>query len=347
MAQERIGAAVVGVGIWGQNHALVYHDYHRSRLLCVCDQNEQRAREVAERFSCDYVTDYDEIVRNSEIKIVSIATPDHAHFAPALAMIEAGKHVLIEKPLATSVEEAQALVRASQRSPGKAMVNFQMRWHPAHLAIKEAILDGQLGQLYMGYARLSDVISVPTQWFKWSANSGPHWFLFPHTMDIMRWFLDEEPTEVYAVGRKGVLSERGIDTYDAIQALVRFGEAFVTFETSWIVPDSNPSVVDSYYALYGTKGKVELNASYNGLAFAGEHKFSYPWAPVGRRNLYGRLDHRIYEPIKYFVDCVVDDVQPVVTLVDGLINTAMIAATVESLETGRPVRLDIARLLKG
>jgi len=86
MVSERVSAAVVGVGIWGQNHALVYNDYHRSQLVCVCDQDEARAKEIAARFGCDYTTDLHEIARSSDIEAVSIATPDFAHFAPAMTM---------------------------------------------------------------------------------------------------------------------------------------------------------------------------------------------------------------------------------------------------------------------
>src|SRR5437773_1226398 len=85
---------------------------------------------------------------------------------------------------------------------------------------------------------------MPRRWLSWAGKSGPHWFLFPHTMDMMRGLIDEEPIEVYAIGRKGVLVEKGVDTYDAVQALIRFEQAFVTFETSWIVPDTSPSVTD-------------------------------------------------------------------------------------------------------
>jgi len=343
MVSERVSAAVVGVGIWGQNHALVYNDYHRSQLVCVCDQDEARAKEIAARFGCDYTTDLHEIARSSDIEAVSIATPDFAHFAPAMTMIQAGKHVLIEKPLATDLDEAIALARAARTSSAKTMVDFGNRWNPTYMMIKDAVTEGRLGKPYMGYARLSDAIDVATKWFSWSARSGPHWFLLPHTMDIMRWYFAEEPTEVYAHGRKGVLAARGIDTYDSIQALVRFDQAFATFETSWIVPNSSPNVIDCYLSIYGTEGKAELDADYGGLAFATD-KFTYPWAPVGKRNMYGKLDHRIYEPIKYFIDCIVDDVEPSATLFDGVVNTAMIAATIQSIAERRPIPIDVAQL---
>lgn len=339
MPAEQIGVAVVGVGIWGQNHALAYSDDPRCRLVCVCDRDERRAREVAERFGCDYTTRVEEVAASADVEIVSIATPDFAHFAPAMAAIAAGKHVLIEKPLATDVEEARKLADAAETAPGKAMVNFQLRWHPSYLAIKEAILAGRLGHPYMGYIRLSNTIDVPTKWFHWSARSGPHWFQFSHAMDVMRWFLEQEPVEVVAVARKEVLASRGIDTYDSVQALVRFADGVATFESSWIVPNSSPSVVDGYLSLHGTSGKVELDTDYAGLTLAAD-RFAYPRVQAGTPNIYGRLSHPMFEPMRYFVDCVVEGRRPAVTLRDGLVNTLMIDATVRSIEERRPVRVE-------
>lgn len=338
MSERRARMAVIGVGIWGQNHALVYATYPRAELVCICDQNEERGRQFAERYGCRWTPDYHDLI-DSEVEAVSVATPDYAHAAPALAMIRAGKHVLIEKPMTTSVEEARQIVAAQRETGVKVMVDFQQRWNPAMHNVKEAIDNGQLGKPVMGYIRLSDAITVATDWFTWSSKSGPHWFLFPHTMDIIRWLIKEEPRTVYARGAKGVLSSHGVDTYDAVQAMIQFDTAFVTFETSWIVPNSWPSVVDYRMSLYGTKGKVELTEDFKGLQIAGE-KFAYPWVPVGRPNIFGKVDHFLYEPIRHFVDCVVEDKPVHAPAEDGLINVRMIAATMRSVEEGRPVSME-------
>ena len=101
-------------------------------------------------------------------------------------MIEAGKHVLVEKPLTTDVGEARRIVDAAQDRGVKLMVDFQLRWDPRFMAAKHCMESGELGDGVMGYARLSDTIHVPTEMLGWGANSGPEWFLFPHTMDYAR-----------------------------------------------------------------------------------------------------------------------------------------------------------------
>ena len=119
------------------------------------------------------------------------------------------------------------------------MVDFHARWHPLFMGAKGYVERGELGAPVMAYARLSDTIYVPTEMLTWSGQSGPEWFLFPHTMDVVRWLFGREPIEVYAKGYRGVLEAKGIACWDAIQAMVEFeGRAFCTFETSWIVPNS-------------------------------------------------------------------------------------------------------------
>jgi predicted dehydrogenase len=143
------------------------------------------------------------VLNDANIDTVSIATPDHTHFEPTLALVQAEKNVLVEKPFTTNVKQAVELTRAAGESSAKTMVDFGTRWNPPYMVIKESIMNGKLGKPYMGYSRLSDAIDVAKNWFTWSGDSGPHWFLLPHTMDIMRWYLEEDPIEVYASGARG------------------------------------------------------------------------------------------------------------------------------------------------
>jgi predicted dehydrogenase len=188
----------------------------------------------------------------------------------------------------------------------------------------------------MGYARLSDTIHVPTEMLAWGSASGPEWFLFPHTMDVTRWILGEEPVEVFARGSKRVLEAIGIDAWDAVQALVQFERSFVTFETCWIIPNSWPTVVDNRFTLYGTKGCVEL-ASAPGLVIAAD-RYKSPFSSHAITR-YGKPFAHFYESIRHFADCVALDQEPQASGHDGLIATAMIQATVRSLAEGRPVKM--------
>ena len=335
-ANSKVTVGVVGLGIWGQNHPLVYDDYHRSELKVVCDLDEGRAKEIAAKYRCDWTTSVEELA-SSDIEAFSVATPDPYHFEPTRALLEAGKHVLVEKPLTTDLGEAKQLAELAQKSDGFSMVDYQLRWDPQWGLIKDTVERGELGPLTMAYFRLSDAIDVAENWLAWAGKSGPHWFLFPHTMDLMRWIAGgEEPGTVFAMGHKGVLASKGVNTWDSIQALVSFGDLHATFETSWIVPNSNPSVLDCHMTLNGANGKIDFDSDYSGLAIATQ-RYSYPWVPVGQRDRYGKLNHYLYEPMRYFIDCVADGITPECTFNDGLIGVAMVQAVVQSLETGEPV----------
>jgi predicted dehydrogenase len=302
----------------------------------VCDLDEERARELAERYVCDWTTRVEELA-SSDVEAFSIATPDFAHFEPADALLRAGKHVIVEKPLATTVAYGKAMVAAAAEAGTKFMVDFHARWHPLFMGAKTYVEKGELGAPVMAYARLSDTIYVPTEMLGWGSRSGPEWFLFPHTMDVVRWLIERDPVEVYAKGYRGVLADRGIDCWDAIQALVEFeGGAFCTFETSWIVPNSHTNVVDNRLTLYGTEGGLELRNEPNLWVFTDRFHTPFSSESITR---YGKVSGYQYEPIRYFVDCVADDVVPEATGQDGLMVTALIEATLTSLRDGTPVRI--------
>jgi predicted dehydrogenase len=332
----KVRVGVVGLGIWGQNHALAYSDYHRCELSVVCDLDKDRAQELGGRYNCDWTTSVEELA-SSDVEAFSIATPDFAHFEPATALLEAGKHVIVEKPLATTVADAKAMVATAAKAGTKFMVDFHARWHPLFMGAKSYVEKGELGEPVMAYARLSDTIHVPTEMLGWGGRSGPEWFLFPHTMDVVRWLIERDPVEVYSKGHRGVLAAKGIDCWDAIQALVEFeGRAFCTFEASWIVPNSYTNVVDNRLTLYGTEGGLELRNEPNLWVFTDRFHTPFSSESITR---YGKVSGYQYEPIRYFVDCVADDIAPEATGQDGLMVTALIEATLMSLRDGAPVRI--------
>jgi predicted dehydrogenase len=333
---EKVRIGIVGAGIWGSNHALALASHPRGSLQLICDRDEARARALAEKHGCRWTTRIEDLAR-SDVEAVTIATPDHLHRDPAVAMLEAGKHVLVEKPLATTVADGRAIVAAAEKAGVKLMVDFHARWHPLFMGAKSYVERGDLGTPVMAYARLSDTIWVPTEMLSWGGRSGPEWFLFPHTMDVVRWIICRDPVEVYAKGHRGVLQGRGIDCWDAVQALVEFeGGAFATFETSWIVPNSYTNVVDNRLSLYGDKGGLELRNEPNLWVFT--DRFHTPFASESVTR-YGKAWGFQYESIRYFIDCVADGVTPEAGGRDGLMVTATIEATLKSLAERRPVKI--------
>jgi len=333
--KEKVGTAVVGCGIFGSIHAEAYSHHPNSELIWVCDIDENKAKALGERFSCKWTTNLEDIANDENVKVVSVATPDFAHYEPVMLMLSKGKNVLVEKPMATSTKEAEEMAKEAERKGVFLMVDFHNRFNPPFNEAKKAIEDGRIGKPLMAYARLSNSLFVPLKMLSWSGKSGPHWFLMPHIVDLTLWYFDQKPKSVYAKGHKGILSSQGLDTYDCIQAIISFEEGFATLESSWILPDSAPTIVDFKFQVIGEKGKMEMEGTRQGIEIASE-RFSYPFVN-DKRELYGEIWGFVYIPIWYFLNCVVKGEKPKITPEEGVMVTKVIEAIENSLKMGKEV----------
>jgi predicted dehydrogenase len=333
----KVKSAVVGVGLIGEQHAEAYDSYDRAELVLVHDLNPERARAVGERFGCAWTTDLD-VVGASDAAVVSIATPDHLHFDATMRMLQAGKHVVVEKPLATKTDEARQMVELANARGLKMTLNLGNRWNPQFINVRDSVQAGEIGEPIFAYCRCSDTIWVPTEMLSWAGGSGPQWFLFAHTMDLLRWMLRQEATEVYAVGTKKILKAKGIDAFDAIQAIVQFERTFVTFETSWIVPEAWPAIVEFALTINGSEGRLGYDGTRQGFELSSDVVRKHMWARPALWN-YFKLPDTWWGSLRNMVDVVLDGGEPAISAADGLAVTAMIEATEQSIATGQPVKL--------
>ena len=217
------------------------------------------------------------MLERGNLDAVVVATPDRRHYEPACAALEAGLHLLVEKPFTTSTAEADDLLRLARRAGRIIQIAFNHRWLAANYQAKTTIASGEIGKPLAGFARKNDTIFVPTEDIPWAGETTPAWLLSCHDIDLMRWWLDSEPVEARAWGRKEVLVARGIPTYDLIQAQVKFAcGAFVTFESSWIYPNTFPCLVDSFIEVVGSAGHLHLDRKRESVEVSNEKKFYYP-----------------------------------------------------------------------
>jgi len=333
---DKTKTAVVGVGTFGEVHVRTYAESEVADLVCVCDLNAERAKEMAAKYGCEYTTDSQEIANDKSIQVVSVATPDFAHREPCLQMIEAGKDLLVEKPLATTVEDAEAITMAAKAKGVRLMTDFQNRWNPPFITAKQAIDSGEVGYPVSAYIRLCNHGRI-TEWLSWAARSGPQWFLGPHIVDLVRWLLGQEAKKVFASGRREILKKRGADTYDAIQAQVIFEDAFATVETAWIIPASWPRL-EFRMDFLGSKGRFEVEPTGRSIALGTNEQFRTPF--ISGRQIFGdKMLGFFREPILHFLDCVRHDKPCLVALEDGLKVTQIIVAIEKSIQSGEIVEL--------
>ncbi|GGE15041.1 dehydrogenase [Aureimonas endophytica] len=340
MSKLRMG--VVGAGLWGANHAHAFNTLPETELVAVCDVDETRAAKMREATGAAVaLTDYRALIARDDIDAISVATPDFTHSPIILAALKADKHVLSEKPLATTVAEAEEIAAAARASKGKLMVDFHNRVNPVMAGLKAMVEEGQIGLPRHGMARLSNTQFVPFDMLSWAAKSSALWFLGSHLVDILRFVLADEVVRVYAVTRKGLLAAGGVDTADVHQSILEFSKGtIVTMENSWILSRDNPSLVDFKLELVGDKGQVQADPTHNGgLRRVGEGGLRYAdyigVVPTGST----RIGGFVFESIARFVDSVVRGDPLLADAEDGLANTRILAAIETSAASGRAVDL--------
>ncbi len=334
-----LNVGVIGAGTQGEAHLQCFSAYHRSQVVAVADINRERLNAAREKYGVGRLyEDYREMLEAEDIDAVAVVTPDTMHREPCEAAFAAGKHVLLEKPMATSVEDAQAILDAANASGKTLMVNMSNRWQVPFAATKEALDAGELGEPLYVYARLSNTLYVPTQMLSWAARSKVAHWLMVHRLDIARWYFGSEAKRVNAVCRSHVLRERGLDTPDFYQATVEFESGAVgNFEACWILPESMPRIVDSKFQLICTDGYVNIDPLQPSFVKATADTYALPGTIYG--TVLGDTFGFVYHALKHFVDCVLDGRKPIVTGEDGLALTKTLCAIVESAEKGEAVTL--------
>lgn len=337
--KNKIGCGLIGCGVWGEVHARTYANSPDVKFVAVCDQNRERARRFAQQFNVEqYYTDFAELLKNPEIEAVSIVTPDFAHTDLICSAMQAGKHVLVEKPLAITVEECQKILKTRDATGMKLMVNFANRWKTPFIHVRRMVESGEIGELLMINLRLNDTLWVPTQMLSWATKTNPLHFLGSHLIDLVRWVSQAEITRVYSVSRSVVLKSMGINTPDYFQSMLELtngGTAYL--ENCWIISEKAPSVWEFKSEFVGSKGTAFVDVSHHRMI----EKFSSLGASmpdVGEKyDLQGNpLGHA---SVEHFINCVINDLNPLATGEDGLAATKVIVALEESAQTRQPVDL--------
>jgi len=343
------GFGVIGVGTWGALHARVYSSMPDARLAAVCDVDESRARQVGEACGAARVyTDYRELLSDPDVRAVSIALPDFLHREAAVAAAQAGKHVLVEKPLATTEEDARAMIGAADAAGVFLFVDFHNRWSPPFNLLKQALDAGELGRPQMISYRLNDTLFVPTQMLRWAGRSSVAWFLASHCLDTLLWLLNaracaeggagDTVERLYCVARSRVLrEERGVDTPDLYLTTLEWRSGLVAqMENHWILPESGPSIFDLKCQFVGSRGAFFIDGSHHGAAQKQTGRAEYPDVLVAP-TVQGQPTGFGAESIRHFAQSVIHGQKPLVDGLDGLAVTRLILKMEESARKRQPV----------
>lgn len=342
--------ALIGAGSISHFHARAYKKLDNVELVAVCDINEDRAKAFAKKYGVAHTyTDYEKMLRRDDIDAVSVVTWNNVHAPATIAALRAGKHVLVEKPMAMNAGEAQQMLDEAKKANKVLMVGFVRRFGENTRALKTIIDRGDLGQIYSSKVGFVRRWGNPGGWFadKKRSGGGALIDLGVHIIDLARYLSGSpRPVSAYAATFKkhGMKPEiRGIDKYktadydefcdveDGATALVRFDNGMTTFvETTWV--ENTEETL--YVTLQGDKAGAQMEPSLRIY----EDRCGY------LTNVEPRLDKEDMEDIfrgeiAHFVGCV-GGAKCICPGEDGLELMKILDAIYRSAETGHEVIID-------
>jgi UDP-N-acetylglucosamine 3-dehydrogenase len=321
-----IRTAVIGVGSMGKNHARVYTELPDVELVGVADADGEIAGAVGKRLGVKAYQNYQEMLSTEHPEAVSIAVPTALHMEVAMAAMQAGADILIEKPIAATVDEAKFLIEQASVSGRKLMVGHIARFNPAIQVLKQKLEAGALGRIFQIIcrrvgpfpARIRDVGVVVD--------------LAPHDLDIMRYLTGLEPLRVYAETEQRIHTQHE----DLMSGLLRFPDGVTgTLEINWLTPTKVREVL-----VLGERGLFRVDDLTQDLYFyENEQANGTLWPAL--QTLKGvsegsmiRFALQRYEPLKAelqgFLKAVQHDLPVPVSGADGLAALRLALALVES-----------------
>jgi predicted dehydrogenase len=355
---KKLGVGVLGAHAWAEKaHLPGYVAYERAHLVAICDVVEERAKRLADKFGVEKIyTNPQDLIADPEVEMVDVCTPTDTHLPLSLAVIEAGKHVLCEKPLAHDARDAFMASKAAEAKGVRTKLGFTFRYSPAIRQIHDWIADGTLGEVFHVHGLEQNSQWLDPQVPLRQVSEGADWNnLIPssivgygsHLLDLVRWCVGEY--KAVASTMKNFIPQRIVRGYEGLQriqvedgavAIAEFESgAHGILQTSYIAVGNYPGVE---LRVYGSKGAAvarlvsefgiqetlhfatpdEVEFKKVGLpnsAFPPGTNLHTPWPELYYRNL-----------VRHFVDEILDDAPQECTFYDGAKSQEVVNAIVKA-----------------
>ena len=312
-----VNVGVIGVGAMGENHVRVYHKMEEANLMAVSDVGERALKKIEKKYDAKGYTDFNELLSNPDIEVVSVCVPTTFHHAVVMEAIKNKKHVLVEKPIAYTLKEAEEMIKAAKEANIILATGHVERFNPAVQKAKELIEDGVIGDIVSAFAKR--VGPLPPR----IKDVGVSIDLAIHDLDIMNYLFEEEVTQVYGT-MNSILDD--CDFEDHAEIMVSFdNETTGIIEVNWLTPYKRREL-----ELTGTDGIISVDYIKQSIEVYG--KFGQDIEIKHEEPLKGEL--------KSFLEVVVNNEEPVITGEDGLKALEMVIAAKRSSKEHRPISLN-------
>lgn len=331
------------------------------QMVAFCDIIEERAVKAAEEYGVEgakVYTDYKELLKDRDIEVVHVCTPNRSHAFISIDAMEAGKHVMCEKPMAKTYKEAKEMLDASERTGMKLTIGYQSRWRADSLYLKKMCEDGELGEIYYGKAIALRRRAVPTWGVflnEYEQGGGPLIDIGTHALDLTLWMMDNyKPKMVVGTTFEKLKNQKDCGNawgdWDpkkftvedaAFGFIVMENGATIMLESSWALNIRNPK--EAITMICGTEGGADMFDGLNiNFIKNGRQCILKPDLTAGGVAFYdgdGDEDPSVLEA-KAWLDAVVNDHEPRTKAGQALVVTQILEAIYESAKTGKPVYFD-------
>ncbi len=331
-----VAVAVIGAGRMGSLYSQLANELALTRLIAICSDHPENTLRVAEALGVPGYSGcrYEEMLdRHPEIEAVVVSTPEWVHFAPVMASLRAGKHVLVEKPLAISPAEAWEMTAAAHDLKRTLMVCHSLRFNPRFAIMKETVAKGEIGNVVHMYARRNSLQPAVDRVL---GRFPLAYWLAPHDIDMMMWTTGSPAVSVHARSKAG-----GADRTDFLIANLRFENgALGVLESSWCTPGFAGRPLNELFTVRGDAGMIEVVGHEQGLAvYTGHHTVTYPdtcHAPV----IHGQTEGPYRSLLRHFAGAVRKLWPPLMSGADAAAVIDVAFALQKSLETGREIAVE-------
>jgi len=333
MSKVRVG--IIGVGAFGEVHVATYQSLPDVEIVAISDSRPERLEEIGVKY---HITgrylDYRELCARRDIEVISVVTQESAHLAPVLAAVKERKHVILEKPIATSTEDAEQMIAAASSAGVFLMVGHILRFENKYATVKNWISEGRLGKVVSMHARRNR----PKKLYKVYGDR-IHGILVNsiHDIDVCLWYAGAPVAKVRAFTR----NIQGGGNPDVNWSFIEFSNGAVAcIESHWLIPDESLIVTNDALQVFGTQAVADLHLVPSELTLWSEGGYE----PVNVSYdawFNGRVRGAMKEEIGYFVDCVRSGKPPEIIRAEEALAALRVAlALVRSSEEGREVSLE-------
>jgi len=262
---KRIAVGVIGTGFWGENQVRVFRQSRIADLVAICDADKKRAKEIGTKYGVPWFSDLTQFLRVPNMEAVTVCTPTQTHLKVGLLAIEAGKNLLVEKPMTGEERSADRLVNSARKAGVKLLVGFIERFNPGVKAVKKMLIQGVVGDV---------IIATGRRVARWPIRIGDVGVVKDtaiHDIDAMRYLLEEEVSAVFA--QTGSLRTHSYEDYAEI--MLRFDEGTTGFlDANWLTPRKVRTLI-----ITGSEATISLDYITQEITLENSQRLVKPFTP--------------------------------------------------------------------